>query len=388
MSTKNQECLELLRSSLDMLQSPKSSASSIVRKLELVAQLTSNKELGLWCELQLGKLSPYFTAYNTKEQKPYDQHLKEQVVIVKERKLQSIWREIVSRMPEAGGGFASIEDIEQYLDNLFKTKRNSDGTRYKYNLMETISNCKNQAATRAGEMYAAFAFGNIPQQHLDVIRDRVDDLLLEVCPEAIEKFMSAYNSLASKSSEDWSLALTACRRIIKAVADVLYPPTAEHVNGKQLGEEQYINRLWAFLDQYATAGSEKDLAKAHVDYLGTFIKRLNEKACKGVHANVRHDEAVRAVLYTYLTLGDILDFAPNQTREQLKRNNFLDVNSATLEELRTVDGITSQIAKDIIKRRSKNKFQSIQELSELEGIGPKILAKLSKHLVCLTRDQA
>ena len=129
--------------------------------------------------------------------------------------------------------------------------------------------------------------------------------------------MSAYEKLASSSTEDWSLALTSCRRVIKAVADILFPPQKEKINGRLVGDEQYINRLWAFLDQNVVHGSDKNLAKAHVDYLGAFLQKLNDKASKGVHASVSHKEAVRAVLYTYLTLGDILEFADKGVEKAL-----------------------------------------------------------------------
>jgi hypothetical protein len=146
------------------------------------------------------------------------------------------------------------------------------------------------------------AFGDIPRRHFEAVRDKVDRLLLDVCPEAVEQFMAAYERLATGTSEDWSLALTACRRVIKTVADAIYPPRDGKVKGRKVGDAQYINRLWAFLDENLPASSDKDLAKAHVDYLGSFLSRLNEKASKGVHATVTHDEAVRSVLYTYLTL--------------------------------------------------------------------------------------
>ena len=219
------------------------------------------------------------------------------------------------------------------------------------------------------------------------IRHYRSDETLEICPDAVEKFISAYELLGSKSSEDWSLALTACRRVIKAVADELYPPSDEERNGRKMGEEQYINRLWAFLDDNAEKGSDKELAKTHVDYLGSFIQRLNDKASKGVHATVTYDEAVRAVLYTYLTLGDIMQFANEGVKQACSNQNKIDINSGSFDELCKIPGITSSIAKGIIARRAKKPFTSLVQLDEIKGLGTKTIEKARSHIILMPKEK-
>ena len=173
------------------------------------------------------------------------------------------------------------------------------------------------------------------------------------------------------------------RRIIKAVADVIYPPKDGKVAGRKVGDQQYINRIWAFLDENMTSSSDKDLAKAHIDYLGSFIGELNNKASKGVHSAVNHEEAVKTVLYTYLTLGDILDFTSESVSKALGERGKLNVNSATIEEMLSVPGMTNAIAKQIVKRRVKRAFASIEELKELKGVGPSTVQKLSVAMIAL-----
>jgi DNA uptake protein ComE-like DNA-binding protein len=273
--------------------------------------------------------------------------------------------------------------LKNRLSQLHKQKSGNDGTHYINNLSGTISSVANAASKQAARLYASFAFGDIPRRQFDVIRERVDNLLLDICPDAVEKFMSAYEMLGSKSSEDWSLALTSCRRIIKAVSDELFPPSSEQRDGRKLGDEHYINRLWAFLDDNLEASSDKDLAKAHVNYLGSFLQRLNDKASKGVHSNVTYEEAVRAVLYTYLTLGDVLEFASVGVKTVLNRMGKLDINSAKYEEICSIQGITTGIAKEIIKKRVKTPYRSIEELLEIKGFGPKSLEKVQAYLTAI-----
>ena len=382
MESKHNKCAELAAEALTHLQTIKvGELSTAIRKIELVARLTDDKQLLRWCKFQLGGYSHQFPPFPAQG---VDQNYADEVIKkITELKIPLSNQEILHRFSESGGGFKSIESIEQTLERLNKEKRGNDGTHYRDNLQNTVSSCSNAAVKYASKLYSAYSFGDIPRQQFDVIRERVDDLLLELCPNAVEKFMIAYEKLASSSDEDWSLALTSCRRIIKAVADTIFPPQKESLNGRKVGEEQYINRLWAFLDKNVTSGSDKDLAKAHVDYLGAFIQKLNDKASKGVHASVTHKEAVRAVLYTYLTLGDILEFADQGVKEALSDKGKLDINTASIEELITVPGLTHALAKEIVKSRVKKKFSSIEELTNIKGIGPKSIEKIRTKAIAL-----
>ncbi|MDE0088521.1 MAG: helix-hairpin-helix domain-containing protein [Candidatus Poribacteria bacterium] len=379
---KSGMALHLVKEAIDALQarSP-NSTSTAVRKLQTAAFLVDNKDLVAWCDFQLGKLNLYLATIDQDEDpKVYFSRIRSQL---KERKIPFTVEELIPRLDKAGGGFSSIEFIEDILNQMQKEKRGNDGTHYRSHLREVISATANAAATHANRLYANLAFGEVPRQHFDLIRDRVDNLLLDICPDAIEQFMTAYERLAGGRAEDWSLALTSCRRIIKAVADVIYPPQNEKVAGREVGDQQYINRIWAFLDENMASSSDKNLAKAHIDYLGSFIEELNKKTSKGVHSAISHEEAVRTVLYTYLTLGDILDFTSESVSKALEERGKLNINSASIEEMLSVPGMTNDIAKQIVKRRVKQAFASIEELQELKGVGPSTVQKLGVAMIAL-----
>ena len=330
---KSGNALRLVKEAIDALQarSP-NSTSTAVRKLQTAAYLIDNKDLAIWCDFQLGKLD-HLSKRKNEDRKVYISRIYAQL---QEHKIPFTVEELGPRAIEAGGGFSSIEFIEDILTQMQKKKRSNDGTHYQPYLRRVISATANAAATHANRLYANLAFGEVPRQHFDLIRDRVDNLLLDICPDAIERFMTAYERLAGGRAEDWSLALTSCRRIIKAVADVIYPPKDGKVADRKVGDQQYINRIWAFLDKNMASSSDKNLAKAHIDYLGSFIEELNKKTSKGVHSAVNHEEAVRTVLYTYLTLGDILDFTPESVSKALKEKGKLNVNIASMEEMLSV----------------------------------------------------
>ncbi|MDK9865456.1 helix-hairpin-helix domain-containing protein [Staphylococcus equorum] len=61
----------------------------------------------------------------------------------------------------------------------------------------------------------------------------------------------------------------------------------------------------------------------------------------------------------------------------IKKKN---INSATEEELLTVPGIGPSKAKSIIEYREQNgAFESIEQLTEVKGIGAKTLEKLGSY---------
>ena len=88
-----------------------------------------------------------------------------------------------------------------------------------------------------------------------------------------------------------------------------------------------------------------------------------------------------AVLYTYLTLGDVLEFAKTGFEKVAERSGKVNINNASKEELQKLPGISEQLAKEIIKRRVKRKFKNIEELSEFKGVGPKTIQKFKEHCI-------
>lgn len=380
-ASKSDAVLQLSNECLQILQNSKGLVSQAVRKLQLVASLIGDNELEIWCQFHLGSHSSKVPRLKKEEsQEAFEVRRKQ---FLNELKNFASVEEILPRLNSGGGGFQSIEKIEGIREHFIRQKVSNDGTTYMYYLLDTINSCRNKTFEKASRFYNQYAFGSIPQEKFDAIRVHVDDLLLDLCPEAIEQFMAAYARLSSTSAEDWSQALTSCRRVIKSVADALYPPKATNEGERKLGEEQYMNRLWAFLDENVPTGSNKTLAKAHVDYLGSFLDQLNSKSSKGVHATVTYEETVRVVLYTYLTLGDVLEFSNKGVQKSLKKVGLLDLNTAPLEELMQSGKLSRQVAKDIIKARSQKKFTSIDELAKIKGVGPVVLERLRKIFLAL-----
>ena len=124
------------------------------------------------------------------------------------------------------------------------------------------------------------------------------------------------------------------------------------------------------MDKSIESESNKELAKAHVDYLGSYLERAHKLGHKGVHADLSRTEAIKAVFHTYLLVADILDYLKADAN---KTSKPLNVHTASLDELESVLGINRTIAKEIIKLRVKYGVLEVARLGAIKGIGQKTI---------------
>jgi hypothetical protein len=157
-------------------------------------------------------------------------------------------------------------------------------------------------------------YSGIPASIFEERRVTVDEKLVDISLDATKKLQAAYELLAKgRTDENWSQVALECRRLMKDVADVLFPPRKEpHVDKsgveREVGSEQFINRLLAFVDQ-KTEGSTRRMVMAKTEHLGSLLDKVQELASGGIHSKVTKAEAKTCVIYTYLLLGDIIGLA-------------------------------------------------------------------------------
>lgn len=139
----------------------------------------------------------------------------------------------------------------------------------------------------------------------------VNERLCDLDSTIVNKIKSINDNINSDNPEDWSNALTSCRRILKDVADKLYPPREPIIKGDKkikLGEDNVINRLIAFIEDNQESKTYNKIVGDNLDYLGNRLDAIYNATSKGVHSDLTHFEAKRYVVYTYFILGDILHF--------------------------------------------------------------------------------
>lgn len=135
--------------------------------------------------------------------------------------------------------------------------------------------------------------------------------LTKICPDLITQFDSIYNNIDSGNTVDLDNCVHTCRRILKTLADSLYPidkndEIIELEGAKiKLGEEQYINRLLAFISTKSNSKTYSKVVGSSLEDINKKMHSLYEASCKGSHTGLTKQEVERYVLYTYMFLDDI-----------------------------------------------------------------------------------
>jgi hypothetical protein len=158
------------------------------------------------------------------------------------------------------------------------------------------------------EAYYGLRFGSAAEDAFAVVRAAVDRQLTSLVPEAVRRVAVAFENASSSDPEQWSNASAGCRRLIKATADELRPPGPD-VNGRKMGDGNYINRLVDWITTRSDSETYRDIVIADLEFLGKRIDSLADAGNKGAHAEVGRFEASRYVTGTYLLLGDILQLS-------------------------------------------------------------------------------
>jgi len=149
------------------------------------------------------------------------------------------------------------------------------------------------------------------QSFLEQTQNEVNNYFKTHSIDVFNKLQKAAQLIESPDEENLSLLLTEIRRALKASADFFYPPKTGLVkcfDGKEreLGGDQYVNRLNEYLAVTFPKSHAKDVIQAEFDYLCMFARRLNALASKGVHAEVSAAEAKQGLLGIYMFLYNII----------------------------------------------------------------------------------
>lgn len=171
-------------------------------------------------------------------------------------------------------------------------------------------------------------YGVVVDTVFERARKRFDNLLADHAPEVGRKLSAAYQRAYADDPEEWSQALSSCRRAIKALADALYPPTDEKVDGHSLTDQDYRNRLIQFAADHIESDSQKGLVDIDIDDVVRRVEALDKIASKGVHSDINERDLELAIIHTYLLAGELLELKPEPPQEVTE----LEVEPPAVEE--------------------------------------------------------
>lgn len=177
-----------------------------------------------------------------------------------------------------------------------------------------------------------YIYGNVKKIYMDLkfssltesiwlkMKNKIDSYISEIIPDETQKLTAIYDSLNDDNPEKWSTALTTCRRMLKAVADKLYPSSNKPITkeGKEIkiGEEHFVNRLICYIEQNSTHETLDKITNANLDYIGNRLDSIINESCKGTHAKVEKEEAERCFMHVYMLIGDILEIERLKNKEE------------------------------------------------------------------------
>lgn len=170
------------------------------------------------------------------------------------------------------------------------------------------------------KIYMNLKFSSLTESVWLKMKSKIDSYISEIIPEETQKLTAIYDSLNDDNPEKWATALTTCRRMLKALADKLYPPSEKIIkkgkNEISLGEEQFINRLVCYIEQNSTHETLDKITNANLNYIGNRLDSITKEVCKGTHAKVDKEEAERCFMHVYMLIGDILEIERLKNKEE------------------------------------------------------------------------
>lgn len=200
-------------------------------------------------------------------------------------------------------------DLGKYVSDQQKTRTSLVTTRIP---LETIlARTKDRLWEFLTETEYELSFGEATAETFDRLRSYVDKQLTTISPPALEQFQTAYRRLKDGGDEDRAHALTSCRRVLKTLADELYPATSEPVkcsDGKirVFNDAKFVNRLLQYVIETVGTHENGAVVQATLKDVDARLRALNELASKGVHARVTTYEVDTCVVQTYLVVADVL----------------------------------------------------------------------------------
>ena len=121
--------------------------------------------------------------------------------------------------------------------------------------------------------------------------DILDDLIISL-EELHPKLFNSFAALARtykrvETEEDIAQCALSGRRILEQCADYLFPASDQLHNGRKIGQQQYKNRLWAYIE---TVVNDNSLDTIHIQEVGTKLDTLISQFNSGLHSELKLED--------------------------------------------------------------------------------------------------
>jgi AbiTii len=159
------------------------------------------------------------------------------------------------------------------------------------------------------EVNIALSVGEKAEGLFEDTRVAADRFIREHCPRAGEELLAISEKLDYYDPESFSEALLAVRKILVTVADAVVPvQEAQYRDRKgrerKIGPDQYLNRIFSYLEQNAKTDPFLSMIEAEMSYL---LAKADHPAdnLRGLYEPVSRDDVELAIIHMYLVVAEI-----------------------------------------------------------------------------------
>jgi len=338
--------LALVTDALADIERGSAPLSSVIQKALRLARLRNDHEAVFWLSLEmirpedteakrelLAELSPRFTRTElVKANERYSQLLFEErksTLLVPRKPGETVGDKVVMLI--------SVPEMESRLTALRRTEadppppttmhpfdvahytREWEGARTeaRANILQfesVMSRVRQRVHAYLSRVEKELVFGQLNADIFERNRRFVDERLAGLAPDALAQLVSAYERVLAGEPEARAQGLLSCRRVLKSLADLVYPARPGPVQGADgkmhdVSDEKYIARLWQYVYEQIGSTTAGGVVLATLTDVGGRLDAVYELSNKGVHSSVSQGEADQALIQTYLLIGDILRLA-------------------------------------------------------------------------------
>jgi hypothetical protein len=325
--------IEIVRDALRTLNDPDASLANAIRSAIRVARLRGDLIDLLWLELEmydgqderafarvLGELSHY------KPGNVIDQLRREAVEDYNSERTATVLRRSSGDDDKVYAGSVTVLDytlaqlrqdaadlrsqlqtlsVRSHDDQLFNTQRHIA------RLTVIRERIRHRVYTYLSATEQKLVFSAINRDIFRRYQRYVDTRLAAIAPNILSELNRAYQQANGGDSAAYAQAAVSCRRVLKALADLVYPPRQDEVIGsdglpRKLTEDKYLGRIIQFVWESSKESRSKQLIGVQAGNIWELVERLDDLANKGLHEQVTSEEVDLCVIQTYLFVGDVL----------------------------------------------------------------------------------
>lgn len=327
---KNKQVIEACEKVIEGIEDDKISGSSVLLLCQKIARLTNDDDAMIWLNYEAGgyKCTEDGKHIDSEAFKIAWQHNRGYI----EDGKRYIFSELISQLEN------SIEANKISL-NSFSTQGASVSGEYSYVAMNrlvggvqaSVSNLNreiesnsrrkailmNEYYNYAHKKYISLEFGNYNIGLFEKYQIKVNNYFSTLDKNLLLKLEAIQNAMNSDNEENYSQALTTCRKLYDAIAKDLFskvfPNFTEKkyktLSGKEIdiSGDHTLNQLSAVVEELEQKGTQNTIVGSDIIYLFDWLKNIYDNQCKGVHHNVTKDDAERCIIQTYISLACVID---------------------------------------------------------------------------------